>query len=171
MKCSLVPLIFLKRSLVFPILLFSSISLHWSDSYSEHFILYDMISLESYNMWPFVSGFLHLASCFQNSLFTRYQYSIYFLLTINSPLYVYTPICLSIHNLMDIWVICTLLLLLLLLSRFSCVPLCAIPETAAHQAPPSLGFSSQEHWSGLPFPSPMHESEKWKWSCSVVSNS
>ena len=33
------------------------------------------------------------------------------------------------------------------------------PETAAHQAPPSLGFSRQEHWSGLPFPSPMHESE------------
>ena len=31
---------------------------------------------------------------------------------------------------------------------------------AAHQAPPSLGFSRQEHWSGLPFPSPMHESEK-----------
>ena len=28
-----------------------------------------------------------------------------------------------------------------------------------HQAPPSLGFSRQEHWSGLPFPSPMHESE------------
>ena len=33
---------------------------------------------------------------------------------------------------------------------------------AAHQAPLSLGFSRQEHWSGLPFPSPMHESEKVK---------
>ena len=64
-----------------------------------------------------------------------------------------------------------LLLLLLLLSRFSCVRLCATPSTAAHQAPPSLGFSRQEHWSGLPFPSPMHESEKWKWHRSVVSNS
>ena len=42
---------------------------------------------------------------------------------------------------------------------------------AAHQAPPSLGFSRQEHWSGLPFPSPMHESEKWKWSLLVMSNS
>ena len=52
------------------------------------------------------------------------------------------------------------LLLLLLLSRFSRVRLCATPETAAHQAPPSLGFSRQEHWSGLPFPSPMHESDK-----------
>ena len=51
-------------------------------------------------------------------------------------------------------------LLLLLLSRFSCVRLCATPETAAHQASPSLGFSRQEHWSGLPFPFPMHESEK-----------
>ena len=51
-------------------------------------------------------------------------------------------------------------LLLLLLSRFSRVRLCATPETAAHQAPLSLGFSRQEHWSGLPFASPMHESEK-----------
>ena len=42
---------------------------------------------------------------------------------------------------------------------------------AAHQALPSLGFSRQEHWSGLPFPSPMHESEKWKWSHSVMSDS
>ena len=39
---------------------------------------------------------------------------------------------------------------------------------AAHQAPPSLGFSRLEHWSGSPFPSPVHESEKWKWSRSVA---
>ena len=52
--------------------------------------------------------------------------------------------------------------LLLLLSRFSHVRLCATPETAAHEAPLPLGFSRQEHWSGLPFPSPMHESEKVK---------
>ena len=42
---------------------------------------------------------------------------------------------------------------MLLLSHFSHVRLCATPEMAAHQAPPSLGFSRQEHWSGLPFPS------------------
>ena len=52
--------------------------------------------------------------------------------------------------------------LLLLLSRFSRVQLCVTPQTAAHQAPPSLGFSRQEHWSGLPFPSPMQGSEKLK---------
>ena len=39
---------------------------------------------------------------------------------------------------------------------------------AAHQAPLSMGFSRQEHWSGLPFPPPMDESEKSKWSCSVT---
>ena len=64
-----------------------------------------------------------------------------------------------------------LLLLLLLLSQFSRVWPCATLQTAAHQAPLFLRFSRQEHWSGLPFPSPMHESEKWKWSHSVVSNS
>ena len=52
------------------------------------------------------------------------------------------------------------LLLLLLPSHFSRVRLCATPQTAAHQAPPSLGFSRQEQWSGLPCPSPMYESEK-----------
>ena len=51
-------------------------------------------------------------------------------------------------------------LLLLLLSRFSRVQLCATPWTAAHQVSPSMGLSRQEHWSGLPFPSPMHESGK-----------
>ena len=44
-----------------------------------------------------------------------------------------------------------LCLLLLLLSRFSCVRFCATPETAAYQAPLSLGFSRQEQWNGLPF--------------------
>ena len=41
--------------------------------------------------------------------------------------------------------------LLRLLSRFSRVRLCVTPETAAHQAPPSLGFSRQEHWVGCHF--------------------
>ena len=62
-------------------------------------------------------------------------------------------------------------LLLLLLCRFSRVQLYVTPWMAAHQAPLSLGFSRQEHWSGLPFPSPMQESEKWKGSRSVVSDS
>ena len=36
----------------------------------------------------------------------------------------------------------------------SCVRLFATPWTVAYQAPPSMGFSRQEYWSGLPFPSP-----------------
>ena len=51
------------------------------------------------------------------------------------------------------------------------VRLCATPQTAARQAPRSLGFSRREHGSGLPFPSPVHESEKGKGSRSVVSDS
>ena len=43
-----------------------------------------------------------------------------------------------------------------LLSR---VWLLATPWTAVYQAPPSVGFSRQEYWSGLPFPSPTHKSE------------
>ena len=38
---------------------------------------------------------------------------------------------------------------------YSGVQLCATPWTAARQAPLSMNFSSQEHWSGLPFPSPV----------------
>ena len=41
---------------------------------------------------------------------------------------------------------------------------------AAREAPPSLGFSRQEHWNGWPFSSPTQESEKWEWSRSVVSD-
>ena len=41
----------------------------------------------------------------------------------------------------------------------SCLTLCD-PIDGSPQAPPSLGFSRQEHWSGLPFPSSMHASEK-----------
>ena len=37
----------------------------------------------------------------------------------------------------------------------SCVLLLATPWTAAHQAPPSMGFSRQEYWSGVPLPSPI----------------
>ena len=49
-----------------------------------------------------------------------------------------------------------LYIILLLLSHFSRVRLCVTPQTAAHQAPPSLGFSRQDNWSGLPFPSPLY---------------
>ena len=40
-----------------------------------------------------------------------------------------------------------------MLSHFSHVRLCATPRTGARQAPLSMGFSRQEYWSALPFPS------------------
>ena len=55
--------------------------------------------------------------------------------------------------------------------RQSCVTPVWPQRRQPTRLPPSLGFSRQEHWSGLPLPSPMHESETWKWSRSVVSDS
>ena len=52
-----------------------------------------------------------------------------------------------------------LLLLLLLLSCFSRIQLFATPWTAVYQAPPSMGFSRQEYWSGVPLPSPRKDSK------------
>ena len=43
----------------------------------------------------------------------------------------------------------------------SCLTLCD-PIDGSPPGSPSLGFSRPEHWSGLPFPSPVHESEKGK---------
>ena len=54
--------------------------------------------------------------------------------------------------------------------RQPCLTLCN-PIDSSPPGSPVLGFSRQEAWSELPFPSPMHESEKWKWSRSVVSDS
>ena len=44
----------------------------------------------------------------------------------------------------------------------SCLTLCDPTDGSPSGSPPSLGFSRQQHWSGLPFPSPMQESEKGK---------
>ena len=55
-----------------------------------------------------------------------------------------------------------LLLLLLLLSHFSRVRLFVTSWTAAYQAPPSMGVSRQEYWSGVPLPSQLLEKCKPK---------
>ena len=50
------------------------------------------------------------------------------------------------------------------LQSLCCVWLFATPWTAAYQAPPSMGFSRQEYWSGVPLPSPSGETTKGKGS-------
>ena len=64
--------------------------------------------------------------------------------------------------------ITTTTLLMLVLSRFSRVRLCATPQTAAHQAPLSLGFSRQEHWSGVPLPSQTTTIELFYFSLRII---
>ena len=52
-----------------------------------------------------------------------------------------------------------------------CDPIDGSPPGPAPQPPPSLGFSRQEHWSGLPFPSPVHQSEsEVAQSCPTLSD-
>ena len=48
------------------------------------------------------------------------------------------------------------------MKSFSRVRLFATPWTVAYQAPPSMGFSRQEYWSGLPFPSSEYTEELYK---------
>ena len=58
-----------------------------------------------------------------------------------------------------------------MLGHFSHVLLFVTLWTVARQAPLSMGFSRREYWSGLPFPSPMHESEsEVAQSCPTLSN-
>ena len=52
----------------------------------------------------------------------------------------------------------------------SCPTLCD-PIDGSPAGSPIPGILQARHWGGLPFPSPVHESEKWKWSRSVPSNS
>ena len=44
----------------------------------------------------------------------------------------------------------------------SCVQFFVTPWTVAYHAPPSIGFSRQEYWSGLPFPSPTRSRTCWQ---------
>ena len=52
----------------------------------------------------------------------------------------------------------------------SCPTLCD-PIDGSPPGSPIPGILYARIWSGFPFPSPMHESEKWKWSCLVMSDS
>ena len=116
------------------------------------------ISLKCYSIWYYKPPHFSQHSDNSNQHFS------------NPPPYsIHTLLSSSFFCLENTLPLSVIKLMLLLLSRFSRVWLCATPQMAVHQAPPSLGFSRQEHWSGLPFPSPMHESEKWKWSRSVLS--
>ena len=108
--------------------------------------------------------YLKAFKCHSKMNMYSWQYFLFFFFLTCYPLYRLVYVSLYGRN-------NVLMLLLLLPSHFSRVWLCVIPQTAPHQTPPSLGSCRQELWSGLPFPSPMHESEKWKWSQSAMSDS
>ena len=73
-------------------------------------------------------------------------------------------------KIIDITEVCTAAAATAAKSLQSCLTLCD-PIDGSPPGSPVPGILQQEQWSGLPFPSPMHESEKWKGSRSVVSDS
>ena len=99
---------------------------------------------------------LYILSCWMIRTFDRGVFSVAFVVAFSSFAFSYS----TLKNKQTKKPNFCFVLLPPLLSHISHVRLCTTPEMAAHQAPPSLRFSRQEHWSGLPFPSPMHESEK-----------
>ena len=48
-----------------------------------------------------------------------------------------------------------------IVQSLNCVLLFTTPWTAAYQAPPSMGFTRQEYWSGVPLPSPLTHIVTW----------
>ena len=82
---------------------------------------------------------------------------------------VYTCACHYIH-ILYCWAIKICVFTIAIAKSLQSCPTLCDPRDGSPPGFLSLGFSRQEHWSGLPFPSPMHESEKWKWSHSVMSN-
>ena len=93
----------------------------------------------------------------------------------NIPLCVCTTFCLSIHPLINIWVTFTFWLPMnnataAAKSLQSCPTLCN-PIDGSPPGSPVLGILQERHWSGLPFPSPMHKSEsEAAQSCPTLSD-
>jgi len=134
MKCSLVSLIFLKRPLVSPILLFPSISLHWSlrKAFSSLLLFFQTLHSNGY-IFPFL---FCLSPLFFLQLFVR------------PPQTTNLPFCISFSwgwswSLPPVRV-----------KKWSRSVVSDSLRLHGHQAPPSMGFSRQEYWSGLPFPCP-----------------
>ena len=71
-------------------------------------------------------------------------------LTFKNNIVIYMCVCVCVCVCIHIYIYIVKVKLKLL----SHVRLFATPWTVAYQAPPSVGFSRQEYWSGLPFPSP-----------------
>ena len=87
----------------------------------------------------------------------------------------------NLYCILQIWQMCVLYIIFKILpfrteqvpapkSLQSCPTLCN-PIDGSPPDSPVPEILQAKHWSGLPFPSPVHESEKWKWSPSVVSGS
>ena len=160
----LVSLIFLKRFLVFSILLFSCISLHWLLRKA----FWSLLAI----LWNSAFRCLYLFfSCLQVPYTaTAAAKSLQSCPTLCNPIDGSPPgspvpgilqartlewVAISVSNAWQ-WKV--------KVKSLSHIQLLATPCTAAYQAPPSMGFSRQEYWSGVPLPSPKYHINSCKYS-------
>ena len=117
-------------------------------------ILLKGISMNTSNQWlhsppKWNYTFLYLSSLYNFCL--RKKWSFKRLQNVNLSVYVCAPMCTSLCVHAHLPAQCHFKLVVVVIQ--SC-PTLWDPMTAAHQAPLSMGFSRQEYWTGLPFPSP-----------------
>ena len=116
-----------------------SSALSWWQNLQKDFLNVDILIKQVWRWAQLVKHWIHL----MNNTFTRIkvtkspQWGVSFLECFRFPSRDFLSLC-----------------ILCVLSRFSCVWLFATLWIVAHQVPLSMGFSRQEHWSGLPCPSP-----------------
>ena len=163
----LVSLIFLKRSLVFPILVFSSVSLHWS--LRKAFLSLLAILWNSAFKWVYLSfsplplaSLLFSATCKASS--AAAAKSLQLCLTLcdpidGSPPGSSVPGILQARTLEWVAISFNAWKWKVKVKSLSHVRLLATPWTTAYQAPRSMGFSRQGYWSGVPLPSPKPSSD------------
>ena len=130
----------------------------WLDLCWEYCVLYFF--------FIFLSNFLSL--CERRILTFNYTCGIFFLSFQFYQLFSFHRFCSQVVSYLGF--LCLTVAAAAAKSLQSCLTLCD-PIDCSLPGSTYLGFFRQEHWSGLQFPSPVHESEKWKWSCSVVSDS
>ena len=158
MRCSWVSVIFLKWSLVFPIVLFSSISLHWS--LRKAFLSLLPILWNSAFEWIYLSfSPLPFASLLLTAVCEAYSDNHFAFLHFFSLGMVLIPASCtvsrtSVHSSSGTLSIRSNPLNLFAQSVAQSCPILLTLWTVAHQVPLSMKFSRQKYWSGLPFPTP-----------------
>ena len=116
------------------------VALYWDNSVSTHWEILLWMGIVLANWFFYISEILHVSSMIKDFLVITLDQDI--LWTLNTIVFY-----LLVHFIVSLW-------MKVKVKSLSHVRLFATPWTVAYHAPLFMGFSRQEYWSGLPFPSP-----------------